>query len=262
MTKDNDSVLKTYLVVIGVCLVASFLVSTAAVKLAPLQKENRRLGEIKNILIVAGLYKENSDIEAIYTKAIEKRWVDLKSGTLLNKSINGFEKLSIDALAKSPKYGEKIPSELDIANIKRQPKLMPVYLLSKENKLQKIILPIYGKGLWSTLYGFLALESDAQTITGITFYQQGETPGLGGEITNSNWQKRWKGKQAFDSKGNVIISVIKGEVKPGSPEADYQVDGLAGATLTSRGVNNLVHFWLGDSGYGPFLNKLKSEDND
>ncbi len=259
---DNSSILKTYQVVLGVCLVGSFLVSVAAVKLSPRQKENQRLEKIKNILSVVHLYDENADIEAIYRKKILKQWIELKTGKFLDQSTTQLDKLSIDALAKSPEYGESIPSALDIANIKRRPKYMPVYFVKKGNTLQKIILPVYGKGLWSTLYGFLALKSDATTIAGITFYQQGETPGLGGEITNPRWQKLWQDKQAFYANGKVAISVIKGVVRPDAPKAAYQVDGLSGATLTSRGVNNLVHYWLSNDGYGPFLKRLKSKDND
>jgi Na+-transporting NADH:ubiquinone oxidoreductase subunit C len=261
MTKDKDSILKTYLVVLGVCLVASFLVATAAVKLASRQKENQRLEKVKNILLVAGLYDENSDIDTVYNKTIEKQWIDLKTGAPFESNISKFEKLSFDALAKNPEYSKKILPDFDRANIKRRPKFMPVYFVKKDQKLQKIILPVYGKGLWSTLYGFLALDSDAKTISGITFYQQGETPGLGGEITNPRWQKLWQGKQAFDAKGNVIINVVKGGVRPNSSEVGHLVDGLAGATLTSRGVNNLIHYWLGGDGFGPFLNRLKRENN-
>ncbi len=262
INNSNNSILKTYQVVLGVCLVASFLVSIAAVKLSPRQKENQRLEKIKNILLVADLYTENVNIDTIYQQNIETQWIILKSGKYLNDSITHLDKLTIHALAKDPEYGEKIPAELDIANIKRRPKYMPIYLVKKSNKLQKIILPIYGKGLWSTLYGFLALESDAKTIAGITFYQQGETPGLGGEITNPRWQKLWQGKQAFDANDDVAISVIKGEVLPNSSAAIYQVDGLSGATLTSRGVNNLVHYWLGSDGYGPFLYALRRQGNE
>ncbi len=253
---SNNSILKTYQVVIGVCLVGSFLVSIAAVKLNPKQKENQRLEKIKNILLVTGLYTENANIDTIYQQNIKTQWLNLKTATYLNKNTSKLEKLSFNALAKDQEYGEEIPSKLDIANIKRRPKYMPIYFVKKGNTIQKIILPIYGKGLWSTLYGFLALKNDAKTIAGITFYQQGETPGLGGEITNPRWQKLWQGKQAFDANGKVAIQVIKGEVIPNSPKAIYQVDGLSGATLTSRGVNNLVHYWLGSDGYGSFLHKL------
>jgi Na+-transporting NADH:ubiquinone oxidoreductase subunit C len=125
--------------------------------------------------------------------------------------------------------------------------------------VEKLILPIYGKGLWSTLYGFLALEKDLKTVSGITFYQHGETPGLGGEVDNPNWKGKWQGKQAFDDSGDVIIKVIKGAVIPGAPDADHQIDGLSGATLTARGVDNLVQFWLGENGYGPYLQQIRED---
>lgn len=262
MSTDNSSILKTYLVVIGVCLVASLLVSAAVVKLAPRQKENQRQEEIKNILIVAGLYVENADIDGIYKESIEKRWLDLQTGTLLKMDTAKLDTIDIAAMARSPEYGKRIPAALDIANIKRSPKFMPVYFVKQGNKLLKIILPVYGKGLWSTLYGFLALDGNAKSIAGISFYQQGETPGLGGEISNPRWQKQWQGKQAFDAKENVVIRVVKGEVRANSLEARYQVEGLSGATLTSRGVNNLVRYWLGDYGYGPFLKKIWSAELD
>jgi len=260
--KSGFSVINTYVVVLGVCLFGSFLVSISVVKLAPRQKENQRLEKIKNILVVADLYTENVDIDAVYRKKIVKQWIELATGKIEDKSPLYFDKFSIDALAKDPVYGEAFSEEFDIAKIKRRPKFMPVYFVTSDNKLKKIILPIYGKGLWSTLYGFLALDSDAKTISGITFYQQGETPGMGGEITNHRWQKLWQGKQAFDDQGRVAIRIIKGEVVTESPEAKYLVDGLAGATLTSRGVNNLVRFWLGDHGFGPFLKRFRREGHD
>jgi Na+-transporting NADH:ubiquinone oxidoreductase subunit C len=103
------------------------------------------------------------------------------------------------------------------------------------------------------------LENDLKTVSGITFYQHGETPGLGGEVDNPNWKGGWQGKQAFDDAGDVIIQVIKGKVMPGSPDADHQIDGLSGATLTARGVDNLVQFWLGENGYGPYLQQIRED---
>ena len=257
----QSSILKTYLVVFTVCLICSFLVSVTAVKLSHRQKENQRMEKIKNILIVADLYQKDADMDAIYQKKIEKQWIALKTGVAVNQSTAKFEKFSFNALARHAKYGGSIPAKLDIANIKRRPIFMPVYLLKTGETLQKIILPVVGKGLWSTMYGFLALNSDAKTISGITFYQHGETPGLGGEISNPNWQKNWQGKRAFDENGKVAIRVIKGEVNPNKPDANYHVDGLSGATITSRGVNDLVNYWLGKHGYGPFLLRLQREDH-
>ena len=131
-----------------------------------------------------------------------------------------------------------------------------VYLVETNGELQKIILPVRGYGLWSTLHGFVALENDANTIAGLGFYQHGETPGLGGEVDNPKWKGIWPGKKVYQN-GEVKIALIKGSVTPGAAAADYQVDGLAGATLTSRGVTNLVQFWLGEKGFQKFLSNMR-----
>lgn len=120
-----------------------------------------------------------------------------------------------------------------------------------------MILPIKGYGLWSTMYGFIALEKDLQTVAGIGFYEHGETPGLGGEIDNKNWKSSWIGKQAFAA-DELVLTVIKGKVDMNRDGSNYQIDGLAGATLTTKGVDNLVQYWLGDQGFKPFIENLKS----
>ena len=107
------------------------------------------------------------------------------------------------------------------------------------------------------MYGFLALESDLETVAGIGFYEHNETPGLGGEVDNPRWKASWVGKQAYSS-GQMAISVLKGRADMTLPEGNYQVDGLAGATLTTRGVNNLVQYWLGEQGFQPLIGHLKS----
>jgi Na+-transporting NADH:ubiquinone oxidoreductase subunit C len=136
---------------------------------------------------------------------------------------------------------------------------MVVYLVKEDNKVDKIVLPVYGKGLWSTMYGFMALDKDLKTVKGFTFYDHAETPGLGGEIDNPRWKNSWKEKQAFDEEGNVKIEVIKGQVDTSRPDAKYQIDGISGATLTARGVDHLVQFWLGDNGYGLLIKSLRED---
>jgi Na+-transporting NADH:ubiquinone oxidoreductase subunit C len=125
--------------------------------------------------------------------------------------------------------------------------------------LQQVILPVYGKGLWSTMYGFISLDADMTTVVGFAFYEHGETPGLGGEIDNPNWKNLWPGKRIYDDQGKTRIEVVKGTVDRGSANAIYQVDGLSGATLTARGVGNLLQYWMGQNGYRPLLAKLKQE---
>lgn len=260
---SNDSVKRIMIVTLGVCTVCSILVSTAAVSLHAIQEENKRLAVVKNSLIAGGLLREGEDIRVIYRKNVRPLLIELSTGTIVPESryndILKIEQFDIKEAANHPEYGRKIPPDKDIAGIKTMPKYMPVYLLHEGEKKGGVIFRIYGKGLWSTMYGFLALESDMKTVKGMTFYEHGETPGLGGEIENPRWLRSWKGKEVFDDAGNVRFHVIKGQVDRTRPEAKYQVDGISGATLTARGVDNLVQFWMGDDGYGPFLKRHGKE---
>ncbi len=140
----------------------------------------------------------------------------------------------------------------------RREKVAKVYFVRRrgEGPVQQVVLPVYGKGLWSTLYGYLALKDDLNTVQGLTFYQHGETPGLGGEVDNPRWKAQWVGKKLYDDQGDPAAEVFKG---PAPPENTHAVDGLSGATITSRGVTNLVRYWASDDGYGPFLIKLQQE---
>jgi Na+-transporting NADH:ubiquinone oxidoreductase subunit C len=126
------------------------------------------------------------------------------------------------------------------------------------DKVIQLILPVNGYGLWSTLYGFLAVEADGQTIVGLSYYEHAETPGLGGEVDNPKWKKLWSGKKVYDTDGNVAIEVVKGSVVRGSRGEEYKVDGLAGATLTSRGVSNMLQYWMGEEGYQKYLTKIQA----
>ena len=94
-------------------------------------------------------------------------------------------------------------------------------------------------------------------MAGIGFYEHTETPGLGGEVDNPKWKASWVGKSAYD--GDVLaLEVIKGKVDTSRDGAEYQIDGLAGATLTTRGVDNLIKYWLGDQGFKSFIENLKT----
>ncbi|MFQ5649107.1 MAG: Na(+)-translocating NADH-quinone reductase subunit C [bacterium] len=263
---QNESIGNIVKIALGVCIVCSVLVSTAAVTLNGIQTKNRQLDRIKNILIAGDLYDPKTDIEKTYREVIEPVVIDLATGEVVDKTMFN-EELSIEhfdikSLAEHPEYGATVPPEKDIAQIKRAPKYMLVYLVKKQDEVEKLIFPIYGKGLWSTLYGFMALGNDLKTIQGLTFYEHGETPGLGGEVDNARWKKLWKGKLAYDEDWQVKITVIKGKVDGNRPESVYQIDGLSGATITTRGVDKLVKYWLGDDGYGRYLSKLRAGGED
>lgn len=250
----NDSFEKTLAVAFWVCLSCAVLVAFSAVALKPLQERNKAADMRRNILEVVGLWREGIDVEDAF-KRFEVKVVDLKTGeTAQHLDPNTYD---MRKAAKDPKLSEPLPREQDIASIKRRPKYATVYFLKGENgAIEAIVLPVSGYGLWSTMYGFLALEPDCNTVIGINFYDQGETPGLGGEVVNPNWRALWKGKRVYDESGTPVLHLVKGSVNPSQAGAEFLVDGLSGATLTSNGVSNLIRFWLGENGYKPFLNKL------
>ncbi|MFB3061985.1 MAG: Na(+)-translocating NADH-quinone reductase subunit C [Candidatus Binatia bacterium] len=250
----NDSTQKTLIVALALCLVCSILVSTAAVKLQPLQQRNQELDRKKIILEVAGLLKPGVSIDKLF-KQVEPKVVDLSTGEYVDTmDPNQYDQRQA---AKDPEMGVKIPPDRDIAQIRRRSKYAVVYLVKEEGQTKLILLPVHGYGLWSTMYAYIALERDANTIFGLRFYEQGETAGLGAEIDNPRWRNNWTGKVVYGEAEKPQIRVIKGTVAPGDPEAKFKIDGLAGATLTANGVTNLIHYWLGPEGFGTYLKKFR-----
>jgi Na+-transporting NADH:ubiquinone oxidoreductase subunit C len=250
----NDDTRKVIAVALSLCLVCALVVSTAAVYLRPLQEVNKTLDMKKNILDVAGLMQPGTDINKVFAERIEIRVVDFDTGEFTDvvDPATYDQKLA----ARNPAMSEELARDVDVASVKRRANYASVYLLKDGDTLKQLILPVHGYGLWSTMYGFVALEPDLNTVAGIKFYQHGETPGLGGEIDNPAWQAKWLGKQLRDANGNVGLGVIKGVVITGNPNEQYQIDGLSGATLTGNGVSNMLQFWLGENGFGPFLDQL------
>ena len=130
-----------------------------------------------------------------------------------------------------------------------------VFLVRKAGALEQVILPVYGAGLWSTMYGYLAVEPDGRTVRGLRFYEHAETPGLGDQVDKADWLAQWPGKQLYDDAGAVRIEVVRGKVVD-SPDAIYQVDGMSGATLTGQGVSVFLRHWVGPEGFGPYLQTI------
>lgn len=267
----NDSFEKTIAVAFALCLVGAVLVSGSAVILKPLQVKNKAADEKINILEVAGMLDDKTNVDEVF-KQFEPKLVDLETGDYVNFiSPEGFDQRKA---SKDPGMSVAIPKDKDLAKIGRKSKYAKVYLVKEEGKVKAVILPVNGYGLWSTMYGFLALQGDGQTVIGLNLFDQGETPGLGGEVVNPKWKALWKGKKVYKESseqgieiqakhhtevGEPVLSLVKGSVDPNRPGAQHQVDGLAGATLTSNGVNNLVRYWLGSEGFAPYLAKLRSQ---
>ena len=245
----------------AVCIVCSIFVSGAAVSLKEQQKANAKLDLQKNVVSVSSIMNADevskataAEINALFEqkdgKRIQAKFIDLKNG----QSIAGIES-SEQIQKKELELKGKCENDLldnNLAKLKCYQTQQKIYEVYDGTKLSRIILPVEGKGLWSTLKGFLAVEKDGNTIAGLTFYSHAETPGLGGEIDNPNWKKSWEGKKAYN--GNKPAAMAR---KGGAKNTDYEVDGLSGATLTSNGVNDMMTFWLGEHGYGKYLKKLQ-----
>jgi Na+-transporting NADH:ubiquinone oxidoreductase subunit C len=254
---SNDDPRKIILIAFTLCLVCSVVVSITAVGLRPLQERNAALALKAEILRVAGYPILGVDIEQAFADNIETQLIDLETG-LENQSLVASSYSYRDA-ARDPNASSALGAD-DIAGIRRRPQVMPVYFAYDQGALKTIIIPVYGYGLWSTMYGLLALAPDGRTAQALSFYEQRETAGLGGEVANPTWTAQWVGKTLIDDQGQPIIQVIKGQVDTSSPAADHQIDGLSGATLTANGVNHLMTFWLGDDGFGPFLDRVRQGD--
>jgi Na+-transporting NADH:ubiquinone oxidoreductase subunit C len=230
-------------------LVCSALVAGAAVGLRPYQEANRRIDQQKNILRAAGLYTPDTNVTNQFKAVMHRRLVDLASGKFIDHQDQASLKLSAKKI---------LEPDQDLAGLYQVERFAPVYLVSKNGRFEQIILPVRGKGVWSTMYAYVALDADLQTIRGISFYEHGETPGLGGEIENRNWQAGWQGKRIYGPDGTVALRVVKSaaadDVAP-----NHRIDGISGATMTGNGVTELMRFWFGDHGFGPFLQRLRQQ---
>jgi Na+-transporting NADH:ubiquinone oxidoreductase subunit C len=254
-----SSARQTLLFTLAVCVVCAVAVSSAAVALKPRQEENALLDVRKQVLLVAGLSERGeklpgTEINLRFEENLEPIVVNLETGEV-DESVDGAT-FDQRAAARDPETSRVAAP--NAAGVRRMPLDGLVYHVVEGGEVQTVILPIEGQGLWSTMYGFIALSGDLSEIRGITFYEHGETAGLGGEISNPNWQALWVGREAFDENWELRIEVIKGAAGP--PDSDpFRVDGLAGATITARGVSATVQYWLGPEGFGPYLEVYRRE---
>jgi Na+-transporting NADH:ubiquinone oxidoreductase subunit C len=250
----SDTAGRTITVAAVLCGVCSVLVAGAVVVLKPKQDFNKDIDFKKNVLMSAGLMKPGIDINETFNQ-VEPVVINLETGDLA-EGIDP-KKFSQDKADRDPAYIQDISKKDDVAGIKRRSKLQKVYLVKKDGELDQIVLHVYGKGLWSTMKGFLSLDKDGVTVRGFNFYSHAETPGLGGEVDNPKWIAQWPGKKVFDADFKPAIDVLKSVVDPSNPNAQYQIDGLSGATLTSNGVEYTFKYWLSENGYGKYLANLR-----
>ncbi|MCR9291958.1 MAG: Na(+)-translocating NADH-quinone reductase subunit C [bacterium] len=269
----KDSIANTLVVSLALCVVCSLLVSTAAVGLKKFQVKNKALDQQRNILAAAGLTVDrggqeisaadmsSSEVEKLFEQKVTRKLLDIDTGEYIEDAEATFDPRKA---AKDPERSVPVDGPVDIGQARREKRTW-VFLVQDEGKIQQYIVPIYGMGLWSTLYGYVAVDNDLRTIQGLTFYEHGETPGLGGEVENPKWKSKWVGKQIYEdgvdvedaSNNDIRVGVAKGA--PSSENAKYMVDGLSGATITSRGVDSMLKYWFSDEGFGPYFKRLASQ---
>jgi len=256
---DVNSTRYTIIFATVVCVVCALLVSVTAVSLQPRQKANARLYMEKNVLVAAGLVEPGADVsrgdvEKVFATRIKARLVDIATGELVPEGEVDARNYDQRGARNDPATSRLAPA--NDAGIRRLPNRGVVYFVMQEGQVEQVVIGVEGLGMWGTVYGFLSLGRDANTIRGLTFYEHRETPGLGGEISNPSWLVLWDGRKSYDEQGQPKITVIKGQAGP--PEKDpLHVDGLTGATVTSNAITRVMQFWLSDDGYGRFLKRFR-----
>jgi Na+-transporting NADH:ubiquinone oxidoreductase subunit C len=230
----NTSGLKAVVVVLLVSMTCAIIVSVTAVTLRPIQQANleaERKARLTMLLrAIPGIGDQDRGAEPFSIKTVV---VDLATGSIVESR----EPLAYDQRAT--------------AGTGRRAQYAPIHVVRRNAELALVILPVHGPGYQSTLYGYLALKPDLKTIAALTFYEQAETPGLGDRITEPAWLSKWPGTEIADEEGNLRVAVVQGDAN-----RPYEVEGISGATRTGNGVTSLLRFWLGDSGFGPFLNRF------
>lgn len=259
----TDSTRYTFLFATAVCVVCALLVAASAVGLRDRQENNQLIYRQKNVLLAAGLVKpgesiSDRELQAIFDQNIVVRLIDIKTGAMIPEG-------KLDAKAYDQRKARNDPAQSRAvapngARVARLPNYGTVYLVTKgvrDAPPERVVLPIEGMAMWSTVYGFIALDRDGNTVRGLTFYDQQETPGLGGEISNPKWQALWHGRRAYDDKWEPQLKVIKGQAGPAETDP-HRIDGLSGATITSNGISRVIAFWFSKDGYGPYLQQFRA----
>ncbi len=255
----NRDARRSLAVLAGVALVCAILVSVSTTTLRPIQERNEALQRYRNVVALTGLVDQNADDNTIFevVEQLDARVVDLGTGEFAAE----VDPASIDTRSaiNDLESSTAIPAAEDVARLGRRANHEVVYLVWQDQELRRVIFPISGQGMWSTMYGFIALENDLNTIAAVSFYEQAETAGLGDQIENPGWQTQWQGRKLFGDGGDLRFRISSGNVSPSSAAAAYEVDGLTGATITGNGVTNLVRYWFSSHGYGAFLSKISEE---
>ncbi|GAA5194865.1 NADH:ubiquinone reductase (Na(+)-transporting) subunit C [Ferrimonas gelatinilytica] len=251
MRYNKDSVPGTFLFIACLCIFCSLMITGTAAGLKERAKA-KELARMKHSVLMAAGFGDHrgGDIDGLFERRIQPQIINLDRG-----EVNG----EIDPMTFDPNMAAANPQtsskpKKDSARIGRRADQGRAFtILDEAGNFDGVVLPFHGKGLWSVIFGYIALEEDLSTIRGLYVYEHGETPGIGDFLDDPAWQSQWQGKQLYNDSGKVVISVVRGGAKPGDL---YGVDGISGATMSGRGVERAVQFWVGNEGFGPYLQQL------
>lgn len=238
----------TFLFMALVCVACALVVSGAASLLKETQARAERIDGYKNVLMAAGLVKRGQaisadDIEKMYKERIGGRMIDAK-GNVVGETANN---MRAEDVHKQDKILPGTPGY-----VKEEDRKYPLYVVKNGEVVEAYVMPVWGQGLWSALYGYLSIAADGKTIKNLVFYKEGETPGLGKRITEPWFQEQFEGKQYLGEDGKVTFTVGRpSQTKNENPNA---VNGISGATITSRGVGSLVVRMM--NRYQPYFEKV------
>ncbi len=217
-------------------IIVAAVLSFTAITLKPLQTTNVEIEKKQNILASVNIIASADEAEAVYSERITDSYVINAQGEIVD--------------------GDAFYIDLKKEHAKPlSQQQMPVFEANIEGEGLKYIIPLRGSGLWGPIWGYVALNSDMNTVYGAIFDHQGETPGLGAEIATELFQDNFKGKNIFDAEGK-FISLIVAKAGENAPQ-NHKVDAVSGGTITSKGLQEMMYNDL--SGYVEFFNKKKTQ---
>lgn len=252
---ERESTLRTLVIAGGVALVCSLAVSLAVSWLRPFQLAHQSIERNRALVAAARL----GDAEPLSDNEVVERFLRFETWlvTVSERSYTVTSGAGADyrSAVDDPERSVELPPDLEGAGLGRRPRHMPVYVLRESGRIERLVLPVFGRGMWSTIHGFVSLGPDLATVTGVRFYEHAETPGIGDRIQDRSWTQSFVGKRAYDEAGEVVLRI-------GAAGGDLTstVDAIAGATVTVGAVDRLVQFWLGPAGFGPFLAALRAQE--
>lgn len=257
----KDTPLRALVTLILTAAVCSFFVSASVVMLRPIQLNNELLKRSGNVLVLTGLLPpgdqvDNEQLLELF-KGLDARVIDIDAA-VPDVEIDPWT-FDARAAAADQDLSVAIPAGQDPASLGRRSRFETLYLVWKDGRLERVVLPVRGAGMWSMIYGYIALEADFNTIAGMVIYEQNETPGLGDMIAKPYWQAKWTGKKLYDETGELLFRVAEGPVKAGEAGAEFEVDALTGATITGSAVTAMMRYWFGPGAYGPLIEKWRAQ---